>query len=98
MCERIEREIETNKKNVLNMNAQIEEKHQQIAENEEKIKELTEAFDAISAENSGSFEAVNSAKDELAKIRSYGDNAGVFLPQLLSHGPGGKDSGRYRIQ
>ena len=70
MAERIDRDLEGQKKRVAEMKAQIEQKRAKIAENEARSAELTEGFAHITERNSETFAAVDAKKDELTKIRA----------------------------
>ena len=69
MCARIERELTSQKTRIEQMRMQITQKKEKIAEDEKRSEEMSAGFANVSDNNSAVYEAVNSKKDELAKIR-----------------------------
>lgn len=69
MCERIERELASQKTRIEQMHAQIALKKEKIAQDEKRSAEMSAGFADVSENNNAVYAAVSEKKDELLKIR-----------------------------
>ncbi len=67
--ERIDREIESQKKRTQEMHAQIASKREKIAENQKTVAEMEAGFADVSDRNKEIFDAVTLKREEISKLR-----------------------------